>query len=121
MVCQGESMLMCMPMYMSMQGNYIGTNRVPANTIFGIKNQVGMGPGSMGVSYLRMVPDSMEAQMHMLGASYGLTDAINLMVMGSYVEKDMTMTTYPNPMSMTTPLARGITQPMASATYPSPV
>ena len=36
----------------------------------------------------------MTGQMHMLGVMYGVTDAINVMVMGGYTEKDMTMTTY---------------------------
>ena len=30
----------------------------------------------------------------MFGVTYGMTDAVNIMVMGNYVEKDMPMTTY---------------------------
>lgn len=33
----------------------------------------------------------MTTQMHMLGAMYGLTDDVNLMVMGRYIEKDMNL------------------------------
>ena len=89
MVAQGETMLMYMPMYMSMEGNYIGTDKVPAATILGTPNISGGGP-----KYLRFVPESMEAQMHMFGVTYGVTNAVNIMVMGNYVEKDMPMTTY---------------------------
>lgn len=89
MVGQGETMLMYMPMVMSMEGNYIGTNKVPAATILATPNISGGGP-----KYLRFVPDSMDAQMHMFGVTYGVTDAVNIMVMGNYVDKDMPMTTY---------------------------
>ncbi len=97
MVGQGEFMAMYMPMYMSMQGNYIGTDKVSASTILNIMSHTPM-PGKTGGT-LRMIPDSMDGQMQMLGASYGVTDAINVMVMGSYVEKDMTMTTWSMPTS----------------------
>ncbi len=93
MVAQGETMLMYMPMYMNMQGNYIGTDKVSANTILSTRNISGGGP-----NYLRFVPESMDALVNMVGVTYGVTNAINIMVMGSYVEKDMPMTTYSMPM-----------------------
>ena len=43
---------------------------------------------------LRVVPSSMETQMHMFNGMYGLTDAINLMFMGTYSQKAMSMTTF---------------------------
>ncbi len=89
MVAQGETMLMYMPMVMSMEGNYIGTDKVPAATILSTPNISGGGP-----KYLRIVPESMDAQMHMFGVTYGVTNAVNIMVMGNYVDKDMPMTTY---------------------------
>ncbi len=89
MVGQGETMVMYMPMVMNMEGNYIGTTKVSAPTILSLPNGSGGGP-----AYLRMVPQSMDADMQMFGATYGVTDAINIMVMGSYIEKDMTMSTY---------------------------
>ena len=88
MVGQGQFMAMYMPMAMGMDGNYIGTNKVSAKTILSTPTNGGMMP------YLRVVPENMDAQMHMLGASYGVTDAINVMVMGGYTEKDMSMSTY---------------------------
>ncbi len=95
MVAPGETMVMYMPMVMSMEGNYIGTDKISAATILSTRNISGGGP-----KYLRMVPQSMDGQMNMFGATYGVTDAINVMVMGNYVEKDMTMTTTSNPGSM---------------------
>ncbi len=89
MVCQGQFMAMYMPRYMNMEGNYIGTDKISTATILSTPNISGGGP-----KYLRFVPNSMDAQMHMLGVTYGVTDAINIMVMGSYVDKDMPMTTY---------------------------
>ncbi len=98
MVGQGEGMLMYMPMYMSMDGNYIGTEKISTNTILSLPTHTPM-PGAMQTMYLRMIPNSMDAQMHMLGAMYGVTDAFNVMIMGGYTDKEMTMTTYSNPMS----------------------
>lgn len=88
MVAQGEGMLMYMPMAMNMAGTYIGTNQVSTATILATKNP--FAPPM----YLRVVPDNMDAQMHMVGAEYGVSNVVNLMVMGSYIEKDMTMTSY---------------------------
>lgn len=99
MVCEGQSMLMYTPTYMSMQGNYIGTDKVSAATLLAMPNQMKSTTG-VGPNYLRMVPQSMDAQMHMLHYMYGISDAINIMVMGNYIQKDMTMTTYSNPGSM---------------------
>ena len=92
MVGQGEGMAMYMPMVMGMDGNYIGTDKVSTATLLKTINTMksGMGAGMP----LRMAPDSMTGQMHMLGVMYGVTDAIDVMVMGGYTEKDMTMTTY---------------------------
>jgi len=93
MVGQGEGMAMYMPMVMGMDGNYIGTGKVSTATLLNTINT--LKPGMMGAGKpLRMVPDSMTGQMQMLGVMYGVTDAVNVMVMGGYTEKDMTMTTY---------------------------
>jgi hypothetical protein len=43
---------------------------------------------------LRMAPTEMSVQMNMFHAMYGVTDAFNIMVMGSWVNKSMTMLTY---------------------------
>jgi hypothetical protein len=92
MVGQGEGMVMYMPMAMNMAGNYIGTDKVGASTILATPNPFAGKAGQP--PYLRIVPDSMDAEMHMVGAEYGITNSINVMVMGSFTEKDMTMTTF---------------------------
>ena len=89
MVCQGQFMAMYMPMYMDMQGNYIGSNTVSTATLLKTPNLTGGGP-----AYLRIIPSTMDADTNMFGLTYGVSDAINVMVMGNYVNKDMTMTTY---------------------------
>ncbi len=96
MVCEGQNMLMYTPMYMSMQGNYIGTSKASASTILAMPNQMFSATGQ-GPKYLRMLPENMDGQMHMLHYMYGVSDAINIMVMGSYIQKNMTMTTYASP------------------------
>ena len=82
-------MAMYMPMYMNMEGNYIGTDKVSTATLLKTPNLTGKGPAN-----LRIIPSTMDADMNMFGVTYGLTDAVNVMVMGNYVDKDMTMTTY---------------------------
>ena len=96
MVGQGQGMVMYMPSVMGMDGNYLGTSQVSAAKLLNtINTTINTAKGAMGAGMpLRMVPDNMTGQMHMVGAVYGLTDAINVMVMGGYVQKDMTMTTY---------------------------
>ncbi|MFZ1109307.1 MAG: alpha-amylase [Rhodomicrobium sp.] len=91
MVGAGEGMLMYMPMYMSMQGTYAGTDKISTPAILATPHS-GMG------AYLSVVPNSMDVQMHMLGAEYGVTNYFNVMVMGNYVDKSMTMTSYAEPM-----------------------
>ena len=89
MVCQGQVMAMYMPMYMNMEGNYIGADKVSTATLLKTPNLTGNGPAN-----LRIIPGAMDADMNMFGVTYGVTDAVNVMVMGNYVDKDMTMTTY---------------------------
>jgi hypothetical protein len=91
MVGQGEGMLMYMPMYMDMQGTYIGADKASTAAILTTPNRFAPPP------YLRVVPDSMDAQMHMFGVEYGLSDRLNILAMGSFVDKSMTMTSYSMP------------------------
>jgi len=53
---------------------------------------------------LRIAPETMNMEMHMFSAMYGVTDSISLMIMTAYVEKEMRMITFAG-MSGTTPLA----------------
>ncbi|QGM44689.1 hypothetical protein [Methylocystis heyeri] len=109
MVPAGEGMFNYTPTFMHMSGNYVGSEQVSpqtiASTIFsGQFMTMTMKMGGMGGMpmtktmimpvMLRIVPSSMDSQMHMFNGMYGLTDSINLMVMGSYAQKSMTMTTF---------------------------
>lgn len=47
-----------------------------------------------GGNAYRILPSSMTMKMHMLGAMYAPTDDVTLTLMGSYLDKEMTHTTY---------------------------
>jgi hypothetical protein len=80
MIGAGKFMLNYTPMYMHMEGDYIGTSQVSQQTI-------------LGAGY-HVIPASMDMQSHMLSAMYGVTDWLNVMIMGSYQIKSMDMTTF---------------------------
>lgn len=109
MVPAGTGMFNYTPSFMHMSGNYIGSSQVSPQTIassifsgqFMTMTMKMGGMGGMGGMMtmlmpvmLRIVPSSMDSQMHMFNGMYGLTDSINLMVMGSYAQKSMTMATF---------------------------
>lgn len=80
------------PMFMQMADNYIGTSLVsPQQIATTVPSSTMMG--MMHEDY-RIVPTTMEVQMHMLHAMYGVTDWLNLMVMADYQQRTMTMTTF---------------------------
>ena len=86
---KGKMMLMYTPMFMKMDGSRIGTSRVSPETIVTtVPNRFGNLPT------LRIAPEEMSMERHMLSAMYGLTSSVSLMVMTSYVEKRMTMVTF---------------------------
>ena len=60
-----------------------------------------MKMGMMTFDTYRIVPTSMDVQMHMFHAMYGITDWLNVMVMGAYDIKSMTMLTYKGAMGTT--------------------
>ncbi|GAB5470877.1 MAG: transporter [Rhodospirillales bacterium] len=96
----GEWMISYRFMHMRMGGNKIGTDYVSAeeiattqpNTFFGMPGQ----PPT-----LRIVPTSMNTNMHMFGAMYAPTDWVTLMVMGNFVTKSMEHTTFQGGMGTT--------------------
>ena len=51
-------------------------------------------PVTMQPPTLRIVPTQMRTDMYMLGAMYAPSDAVTLMVMGNYIEKEMDHVTY---------------------------
>ncbi len=71
----GEFMLSYRYMFMSMDGQRAGTNRINSQEVF-----------ARGFA---VAPTSMQTHMHMLGAMYAPTDWLTLMAMGSYAEKAM--------------------------------
>ncbi len=95
MVGAGHFMFSYTPMYMRMSDNYIGDSVVSPNTIATtVRLPEPMMMGMMTFDTYRIVPTSMDMQMHMFHAMYGVTDWLNIMVMGSYDIKSMTMLTY---------------------------
>jgi hypothetical protein len=95
MVGAGHFMFSYTPTYMRMQDNYIGSSVVSPNTIATtarLPEPTMMG--GMTFNTYRIVPTSMDVQMHMFHAMYGVTDWLNIMVMGAYDIKSMTMLTY---------------------------
>ena len=95
MVPAGHFMFSYTPSFMHMSGNYIGSSQVSPDTIV---TTVATPPGTMmngmAVPFYRIVPQSMEMDMHMFHAMYGVTDWLSLMAMGTYEYKSMSMTTY---------------------------
>lgn len=90
---KGEWMLSYRFQYMSMQDNLSGEDKVTAekivttvpNRFFGMTGQ----PPT-----LRVVPTSMDMDMHMFGGMFAPTDWLTLMAMGMYVEKSMEHITF---------------------------
>ncbi len=90
---KGEYMFSYRYHHMDMGGNRIGTNDVSAQTIATtIPNRFAGTAGQPPT--LRIVPDEMTMDMHMIGGMYAPTDWLTLMVMGMWMEKDMDLTTF---------------------------
>lgn len=94
MLQQGAVSLTYTPMIMGMDKNYIGSSTVSQQYIATQIPYVPLGPTTMKPPTLRIVPASMSAEMNMLHLMFGLTDTVNFMVMGDYISKSMTMTTF---------------------------
>ena len=89
----GEVMVSLRAMHMDMGGNQVGTDAIaPDTTVTTIPNRFAGMTGQPPT--LRIVPTQMRVDMVMAGAMYAPSDAVTLMVMGSYVQKEMDHTTY---------------------------
>lgn len=89
----GEWMFSYRFMHMDMGGNKIGTDYVSAEEIATTVPNIFFGiPGQPPT--LRVVPTSMNTDMHMVGLMYAPTDWVTLMAMGNYTVKSMDMTTF---------------------------
>ena len=88
----GEWMFSYRYMHMSMEGNQSGTSDVSAAEIVTSEpNVFGMPPT------LRVVPTSMDMDMHMFGAMYAPSDRVTLMGMTNYVSREMDHTAFAGP------------------------
>lgn len=103
----GQFMLGYTPTFMGMSGNYIGTSKVAPSEIATTipsgqsHSMTMMGKTTTMPTMLRIVPDSMDMQMHMFNAMYGVTENLTIMAMTSYVVKSMSMTTFKGMMGST--------------------
>tara|TARA_R110001592_G_scaffold20926_20_gene84814 strand:+ start:36235 stop:37350 length:1116 start_codon:yes stop_codon:yes gene_type:complete len=75
--------------HMSMNGNRQGTNGISPESIVTTVSNPNAPPAN-----LRVVPTSMDMNMHMLGAMYGVTDKFTLMAMTMYMTKSMDHITF---------------------------
>jgi hypothetical protein len=97
---KGEMMISYRYTSMDMDGSRDGTDSLSSETIATtIPNSFFGQPGQPPT--LRVVPQNMRMDMHMVGAMYGLSDRITLMGMGSYLTNDMDHTTYQGGMGST--------------------
>jgi len=97
---KGEIMFSARYMHMDMQGNRIGTDSVtPEEIVTTIPNRFFGNP--MQPPTLRIVPTDMRTDMVMVGAMYAPSNAVTLMVMGSYSEKEMDHVTFQGGMGTT--------------------
>jgi hypothetical protein len=89
----GEFMISYRYMHMDMAGSRIGTRRVsPEFIVQNVPNRFAGRPGQPPT--LRVVPASMDMEMHMLGGMYGLSDNITLMAMLPVVVNSMDHITF---------------------------
>ncbi len=97
---RGEWMFSYRYMYMDMDGNRSGSDRIDADTIVtSVPNRFFGRPGQPPT--LRIVPTDMRMDMHMFGAMYAPSDWLTLMAMSSYIEKEMDHLTYRGPAGTT--------------------
>ncbi|MCM8557359.1 transporter [Sphingomicrobium sediminis] len=96
----GEVMFSYRFMHMNMSGNRIGTDSIsPDEIVTTIPNRFAGMPGMPPT--LRVVPLDMPMNMHMAGVMYAPSDKVTLLVMGSYITKDMDHVTYQGGMGTT--------------------
>lgn len=97
---KGEVMLSLRYMHMNMDGNQIGTDSVTAEEIVSTVPNIFLGmPGQP--ANLRIVPINMRTDMVMAGAMYAPSNSVTLMVMGSYLEREMEHITFQGGMGTT--------------------
>lgn len=90
MVPAGKAMVGYSTMFMHMEGNRVGTDKVSPEEIATMPNRF----SPPHAATYRVVPTSMDMRMHMFGVMLGLTNDFNVMLMGSHVRKEMDMTVF---------------------------
>ena len=100
MHAKGEWMLSYRYMRMDMKNSRDGTSSIsPDEIVTSVANPFFGQP--MQPPTLRVVPTEMTMDMHMFGAMYAPTDWLTLMLMTSYIKKDMDHITYMGPAGTT--------------------
>ncbi len=90
---EGEWMLSYRVMSMTMSGNRQGKHSIADNELVtSVPNRFAGRP--MMPPTLRVAPQSMTTDMHMVGVMYAPSDDLTLMAMFNYLDKSMTLTTY---------------------------
>ncbi len=91
------------PMFMHMDGDYVGSSKLSPSTIATTipSGQTHVMKGVTMPTMWRIIPTSMDMQMQMFNAMYGITDKLTIMASTSYVEKSMKMTSFSGMMGST--------------------
>ena len=85
---KGEWMMSYRYMHMAMSGARDGRNSLSDADILATPNRFGAPPN------LRVIPEDMTTDMHMIGGMYAPSDDVTLMLMGMYIDRDMDHSTY---------------------------
>lgn len=100
MHAKGEWMLSYRFMRMEMKNSRDGSSSIsPEEIVTSVANPFFGQP--MQPPTLRVVPTQMTMDMHMFGAMYAPNDWLTLMIMGSYLKKDMDHVTFMGPVGTT--------------------
>ena len=75
--------------FMNMSGNILDGDSIANADILQLPNPMGNMPANLSV-----IPEDMDMQMTMIDVMYAPTKDLTLMMMGTYVSKDMTLGTY---------------------------
>ena len=93
---KGEFMFSYRLMNMEMSGNLQGSDSISDDEIV-----TSIAAPNSAMDLVRVVPQEMTTQMHMLGFMYAPTDSVTLMAMLNYIDNQMTLTTYQGMMGTT--------------------
>ena len=75
--------------FMRMKNNILDGNNISNSEILSISNQTGNNPSNLSI-----IPENMEAKMTMVEGMYAVSNSLTLMVMGTYLSKEMNLSTY---------------------------